>query len=351
MNLQSTLTPKILGYHFPAEWEKHEATWLSWPHNMETWPGPRLKDIMPSYMQFIKEVSKGEKVRINVSGQQMKDEAMRQMEKHDIDPGPVEFFFHPTNDSWCRDHGPAFLIKENSDLRKVIVNWEYNAWGGKYPPYDLDNQIPLKIAKSLELPVYSPGIVMEGGSVEFNGKGALLTTESCLLNKNRNPHLSKIEIEKRLVEFYGIDEILWLHDGIAGDDTDGHIDDLTRFVSEDTVISVYEEDKTDSNYEILKSNIKQLNRMRLQNGKQLHVIEIPLPHPIYSEGLRMPASYANFYIANHCVVVPIYKSIHDQLALGVIKKCFPDRETVGIDSTNIIWGLGSFHCLCQQEPA
>lgn len=351
MNHNSLDTPKELGYRFPAEWEKHEATWLSWPHNLETWPDEKLKEMMPAYIRFIEEVSKGEKVRINVSGQKIKDDALQQMEAMKVDIAAVEFFFHPTNDSWCRDHGPSFLVNESRDPHKAIINWEYNAWGGKYPPYDLDNQIPQKIAKALNLPAYAPGIVMEGGAVEFNGKGALLTTESCLLNKNRNPRFSKAEIERYLVEYYCVDEILWLRDGLAGDDTDGHIDDLTRFVNEDTVISVYEEDKADDNYEILKTNIRLLNRMRLQNGKQLQVVEIPLPKPIYSDGLRMPASYANFYISNQSVVIPVYRDNCDERALETIAKFFPGRKATGIDSSHIIWGLGSFHCLCQQEPA
>lgn len=344
-------TPKKLGYRFPAEWEKHEATWLSWPHNIETWPGDKLNNMMPAYIRFIEEICKGEKARINVRDERMKDDALRLMEKMNVDASQVEFFFHPTNDSWCRDHGPAFLVNENREPRKAVVNWEYNAWGGKYPPFALDNQVPARIAKALNLPAYSPGIVMEGGAVEFNGKGALLTTESCLLNKNRNPHLSKVEIERYLVEYYCVDEILWLGEGIAGDDTDGHIDDLTRFVNEDTVIAVYEEDKGDDNYEILKTNIRRLNRMRLQNGKQLQVVEIPLPKPLYSDGLRMPASYANFYISNKSVVIPVYGDANDQRAIETIGRFFPGRDVVGIDSTHIIWGLGSFHCLCQQEPA
>jgi agmatine deiminase len=350
-SISSKLTPKRLGYRFPAEWEKHEATWLSWPHNMETWPGPRFKAIMPTYMHFIKEIAEGELVRINVADKHMKEQVLRQLDKHEIEHERIQFFQHPTNDSWCRDHGPAFLINEKGDPRKVVVNWEYNAWGGKYPPYNLDNEIPKKIGNAFDLPVYTPGIIMEGGSVEFNGKGAVITTESCLLNKNRNSYLSKLQIEEYLVEYYGVDEIIWLHDGIEGDDTDGHIDDLTRFVNEDTVVSIYENDSEDKNFEVLKANIKQLNKVRMLNGKQLNVMEIPMPHPVYSEGLRLPASYANFYIANSSVIVPTFHCEYDEQVLQVLSKFFKDRKVVGIDSTEIIWGLGSFHCLSQQEPA
>lgn len=346
----SSLTPKKLGYHFPAEWERHAATWLSWPHNKETWPGQRLNGIMPSYMQFIKEISAGEMVRINVADQAMKEQVLRQLDKYEIDHDKIQFFYHPTNDAWCRDHGPAFLINAQSDQRKAIVDWEYNAWGEKYPPFDLDNQIPKKVARALNVPVYSPGIIMEGGAVEFNGKGVLMTTESCLLNKNRNPHLTKAEIERYLVEFYGIDEIIWLKMGIAGDDTDGHIDDLARFVNSDTVVAVYENDRADDNYKILKDNIKQLNRVRLLNEKQLNVVEMPMPSPVYSEGLRLPATYANFYISNNSVIVPTYHCEFDEMVMKLFSELFQDRKIVGIDSVQIIWGLGSFHCLSQQEP-
>lgn len=344
------LTPKKLGYRFPAEWEKHAATWLSWPHNEETWPEKRLNLVLPGYLQFIKEISKGELVRINIADHKMMDQAKRWLEEYEIPTDNVQFFIHPTNDSWCRDHGPAFLINDQAEHRKIIVNWEYNAWGGKYPPFHLDNEIPIEIGKALEIPVYSTGIIMEGGSVEFNGKGAVITTESCLLNRNRNPHLSKKEIEEYLVEYYGVDEIIWLRDGIAGDDTDGHIDDLTRFVNDDTVITIYENDKADDNYDILKENIRQLNRTRLLNGKQLNVVEIPMPQPVYSEGLRLPASYANFYISNNSVIIPTFNCEYDQTALETIGLFFKDRNIVGIDSREIIWGLGSFHCLSQQEP-
>ena len=344
------MTPKKLGFRFPAEWEKHLATWLSWPHNKETWPQERLNLVLPGYLQFIKEIANGELVRINVADQKMIDEIKRWLDEYEISTDNIQFFIHPTNDSWCRDHGPAFLINEQAEQRKIIVNWEYNAWGGKYSPFHLDNEIPVKVGKALGIPVYSPGIVMEGGSVEFNGKGAVITTESCLLNRNRNPHLSKKEIEEYLVEYYGVDEIIWLSDGIAGDDTDGHIDDLTRFVNEDTVITIYENDKADDNYNTLKENIKKLNRTRLLNGKQLNVVEIPMPQPVYSEGIRLPASYANFYISNNSVIIPTFNCEYDQTALNTIGLFFNDRKIVGIDSREIIWGLGSFHCLSQQEP-
>jgi agmatine deiminase len=261
------------------------------------------------------------------------------------------FFHHfATNDAWCRDHGPAFLINPNADIKKVIVDWGYNAWGDKYPPYDLDDVIPTKIAEYYNIPVYNPGIVMEGGSVEFNGRGTLLTSTSCLLNPNRNPTLSRDKIEEYLEKYYNVDNILWLGEGIVGDDTDGHIDDITRFVNEETVVTVVEDNKSDDNYFLLKDNLKELHKMRLENGKQLNIVELPMPSAVIYEDQRLPASYANFYISNNYVVVPTFRDKNDDIALNILQQLFPNRTVKGLDSTDIIWGLGSFHCLSQQEP-
>jgi len=341
-------TPKELGYYFPAEFARHEATWLSFPHKEESWPG-KINKIYPNYSQFVKELALGEKVRINVNSDVMKDFAVKHFEQAEVDMNQVEFFLHPTNDAWCRDHGPAFLLNKNTS-EKAIVDWNYNAWGNKYPPYDLDDVIPTLIAKRFSLPVFYPGIIMEGGSVEFNGKGTLLTSTACLLNPNRNPQLNQKEIEKYLFDFYGVEQILWVSEGIVGDDTDGHIDDTVRFVNENTVISAVEENRNDENYELLQHNLKQLKQMRLLNGQQLNIVELPMPDAVYYEGQRLPASYANFYIANKSVIVPTYRCKKDDKALQIIQKCFPGRKVRGIDSTDIIWGLGSFHCLSQQEP-
>lgn len=235
-------------------------------------------------------------------------------------------------------------------MKKVIVDWNYNAWGGKYPPFDLDDVIPTRISEQLGIPVFHPGIIMEGGSVEFNGKGTLITSECCLMNKNRNPHLTKNDVEKYLVDYYGVQQVLWIQEGINGDDTDGHVDDTVRFVSEDTILTVIEENRRDENYEPLLDNLRQLKKMRLVNGKQLNIIELPMPEPVIYEGQRLPASYANFYISNESVIVPTFRCKKDDKALNIIGDCFRDREVIGIDSTDIIWGLGSFHCLSQQEP-
>lgn len=343
------MTPKEQGYFFPAEFAEHKAMWLSWPHKEESWPG-KINLIYPSYCQFIKEVSKSEIVRINVANEAMRQFAIGHLEKTGVDLSRIEFYFHPTNDAWCRDHGPAFLINPEADNKKVIVDWNYNAWGNKYPPYDLDDVIPTLIANQFNLPVFHPGIVMEGGSVEFNGKGSLLTSTACLLNPNRNPHLNQEEIETYLHQYYGVDQILWVDEGIVGDDTDGHIDDTVRFVNEDTVLTVVEENKQDENHALLEHNLKQLKKLRLLNGKQLNIVELPMPDEVIYEGQRLPASYANFYIANHAVIVPTFRCDKDDQALSIIQECFPTREIIGIDSTDIIWGLGSFHCLSQQEP-
>ncbi len=349
MNLDRP-TPREQGYYFPAEFAPHVATWLSWPHKEASWPG-KIHSIFPSYAQFIKELVKGEEVKINVVNSAMQQFATQTLEKAGVDLSRVQFFLHPTNDAWCRDHGPAFLINPSAVQSKVIVDWGYNAWGDKYPPYDLADVIPPLLARHYNYPVYNPGIVMEGGSVEFNGKGTVLTSTACLLNPNRNPHLNQAQIEEYLRAYYGVEQVLWVDEGIVGDDTDGHIDDTVRFVNEDTVLTVVETNRSDENYSLLQHNLKQLKAMRLVNGKQLNIVEIPMPEPLSYEGQRLPCSYANFYIANQSVIVPVFNSKNDDKALQLIEECFPGRRVIGIDSTDIIWGLGSFHCLSQQEPA
>lgn len=342
--------PAHLGYTFPAEFAKHEATWLSWPHKEASWPG-KINSIYPNYSQFVKYLAMSEYVRINVADAVMENFAKEHLQKAGVNMEKVQFFHHPTNDAWCRDHGPAFLINPNAAHKKVIVDWNYNAWGNKYPPYDLDDIIPTLIGKHFNIPVYHPGIIMEGGSVEFNGAGTVLTSTCCLLNPNRNPELIKEKIETYLQQYYGVQQVLWVSEGIVGDDTDGHIDDTVRFVNEDTVITVIEDNKADENYQLLQTNLKELQTMRILSGKQLNIVELPMPDEVIYEDQRLPASYANFYISNQHVIVPTFRCKKDDKALQIIQSCFTDREVVGIDSTDIIWGLGSFHCLSQQEPA
>ncbi|MBK6977714.1 MAG: agmatine deiminase family protein [Cytophagaceae bacterium] len=340
--------PKEKNFYFPAEWHPHIATWLTYPVNIDTWED-RLPKVLPYYFEFIKTLAKSEKVRINLDKSRYMEGFISNLEKFKVPEESIEIYDHPSNDSWCRDHGPGFLInRQNTD--RLIIDWEYNAWGGKYPPFNDDNAIPKKISKAINVDYVSPGIIMEGGSVEFNDAGTILTSKSCLLNKNRNPHLNQSQIEEYLINYYGADQILWIEDGIVGDDTDGHIDDTVRFVNTNTVITMVEPKTGDDNHHLLKENLELLKKMRLQNGEKLNIVEIEMPEPVYDSGLRLPASYANFYISNQNVIVPTFRSKNDDKALKIIESCFPDRKITGIDSTEIIWGLGSFHCLSQQEP-
>lgn len=348
MTIRYTATPRELGYHFPAEWERHAATWLSYPHNEASWPG-KINTIFTAYHQFVKELARGELVNINVNDSIMLGRVRGSLADTGTDMANVRFHLIPTNDAWCRDHGPAFILNRDAEKPKAIVNWKYNGWGGKYPS-ELDTTVPARIGEVMGLPVFYPGIVMEGGSVDFNGKGTLLTTTSCLLHPNRNPGLNQQQIEEFLMDYYGVEQVLWLGDGIAGDDTDGHIDDLTRFVSEDTVVTAVEHNKADANYRPLQQNLKKLGRFRLLNGKQLNIVELPMPRSMYYDGQRLPVSYANFYIANAGVIVPKYRCKEDDTAISILQECFKDRPVIGIDSVEIIWGLGSWHCLSQQEP-
>ncbi len=343
------MTPKERGFYFPAEWEKHEATWLSYPHNKDSWPD-KIETIFPSYHLFIKTLTEVETVHINVLDEAMEQHVRQALHEADAFMVNIEFHRFPTNDAWCRDHGPAFLLNHKEPGRRALVNWNHNAWGGKYP-YELDTQIPAHIADTLGMEMIEPHIVMEGGSIDVNGKGDLLTTRSCLLNPNRNPHLTQEQIEQQLRDNYGVDNIIWLGDGIVGDDTDGHVDDLSRFVADDIIVTAVESDPNDENYQPLQANLKLLNSCRLHTGKQPTVVELPMPSPVYWDGQRLPASYANFYICNGLVIFPTYKCKNDTRAAYILEECFPSHEVVGIDSTDIIWGLGSFHCLSQQMPA
>jgi agmatine deiminase len=334
----------------PAEWEPHRGTWLSWPHKEASWPG-KFTPIPGIFARMVGLLADHEEVHINVAGPAVEDEVRRLLADSGTDTGNVFFHFHPTNDAWCRDHGPIFIQRPEVDRPQAVIDWGFNAWGGKYPPYDLDDVVPTRIARELSLPVFEPGIVLEGGSIEVNGRGTLLTTESCLLNPNRNPALTRLEIEQFLRAYLGVRHILWLGDGIAGDDTDGHIDDLTRFVDERTVVTVVEEDPGDENYEPLQENLKRLGGMTDQDGLPLRVITLPMPRALWHEGQRLPASYANFYIAKGVVLLPTYDPARDEKARATLQELFPSREVVGIDCTDLVWGLGAFHCVTQQWPA
>jgi agmatine deiminase len=289
-------------------------------------------------------------VRINVNSAALQAFVESQLPVYGIDPAKIEFNVQPTNDAWCRDHGPAFLVKEGS-AERLVVNWEYNAWGGKYPPFMDDNALPSTIATRLNLPSVSPGNIMEGGSVDFNGSVAVLTSRSCLLNKNRNPHLTQEEIETYLKNYYGVSQVLWVSDGIVGDDTDGHIDDTVRFVNENTVITMVEPNVEDENHAVLAANLAELKQMTLLDCSPIKIVEIPMPDAVVIDGFRAPGSYANFYICNAGVLVPIFDCPQDEIALGILRQLFIDRPVIGLSAREIIWGQGSFHCLTQQEPA
>lgn len=361
----SSQTPAALGYRMPAEWEPHAATWLSWPRREGISFPDSFDRVTPALRAMVEALIESEQVCINICNGVHEAEAREVLRGLPMEQ--ISFHLVPTNEPWCRDHGPIFLTRDERWSRLApepghtarragapaplaVVDWDYNAWGNKYPPFDLDEVAPTRVAEILDVPVFYPGIILEGGAIDVNGSGALLTTESCLLNKNRNPSLSRDEIEQRLRDYLGVREILWLGDGIAGDDTDGHIDDLARFVSEKTVITVVEENRDDENYEPLQENLARLHAMKISGGAT-EIITLPMPKKIMREGLRMPATYANFYIANTCVLVPTFADPADEAALSVLRECFPNRRVVGIDCRELIWGLGAFHCLTQQQPA
>jgi agmatine deiminase len=340
-------TPAALGYRMPAEWEPHAATWLSWPRREGISFPDSFNRVLPTLRTMVEALIESEQVCINIRNGAHEAEAQAALRGLPIER--IAFYRIATNEPWCRDHGPIFLTR-GREPKLAIIDWNYNAWGNKYPPFDLDEVVPTRVAETLQLPVFYPGMVLEGGSIEVNGSGALLTTESCLLNNNRNPTLSRKEIEQRLRDYVGVRNILWLGNGIAGDDTDGHVDDLTRFISERTVVTVVEANRGDENYDALQNNLVRLREMKIDQGK-LDIITLPMPKKIVREGLRLPASYANFYIANTCVLVPTFADPNDEAALSVLRECFPDRRVIGIDCRELIWGLGAFHCLTQQQPA
>jgi agmatine deiminase len=339
--------PAALGHRMPAEWEPHAATWLSWPKREGISFPDSFDRVMPALRAMVEALIESERVCINVCNDVHEAEARQILRRLPIER--ISFYTIPTNEPWCRDHGPIFLTRDRHP-KLAIVDWDYNAWGNKYPPFDLDEVVPTRVAEKLGLPVFYPGMILEGGSIDVNGAGALLTTESCLLNPNRNPRLSRAEIEQRLRDYLGVREIFWLGDGIAGDDTDGHIDDLARFVSEHAIVTVVEEDRGDENYEPLQDNLARLREMKI-NNREVDIITLPMPRKIVREGLRLPASYANFYIANSCLLVPTFADPADEPALSILRNLFPDRRVIGVDCRELIWGLGTFHCLTQQQPA
>ena len=347
-----TGTPAADGYRMPAEWAPHAATWLTWPRPEGiSFPGRYDGIVPPIWAKLTALLSEDEEVHINVFSDLHRaaiEEALRAAKVAFGKGTPVHLHPFPAYEPWCRDHGPIFVKKESGE--RAVVDWAYNAWGGKYPPCDLDDEVPTHVAKLRDLPLYLPGIVMEGGSLDVNGEGTLLTTEACLLNPNRNPHLTREGIEKYLADYLNIQKVLWLGDGILGDDTDGHVDDLTRFVNVDTVVTVVESDPNDENYQPLRENRERLETMSIADGRSLRVVDLPMPKALHCEEQRLPASYANFYIANGKVLVPVFNDPADDRACGVLGELFPDRRVIPFDASDLIWGLGALHCITQQEP-
>jgi agmatine deiminase len=333
----------------PAEWETQEAVWLSWPHRLKTWPG-RFRPIPGVFARVAAEISRRERVRINVSAE-LEPAAARLIGRAGAEMANVEFHPNPTNDAWCRDHGPIF-VRNAKTSEVAVTDWEYNAWGGKYPPFDSDNLVPSRIARRLGLRRFAPGIVLEGGSIDVNGRGLLLTTEACLLNPNRNPELGRGEIEQKLRDYLGAEEVIWLGDGIAGDDTDGHVDDLTRFTAERTVVTAVERRRKDVNCRALCENLERLKSVRTLAGERLKVVELPMPDPVVWKGRRLPASYANFLVLNGAVLVPAFRQPkRDAHALEILASAFRGREVVPLDCLELVWGCGTLHCISQQQPA
>jgi agmatine deiminase len=340
--------PSDKGYRMPAEWEPHEATWISWPQpDCNSFPGSYDR-VIPTFVKMAEALAESEIVRINVSGAEQ-EKAVRKLLRS-CPPERVEYFHIPTDEPWCRDHGPIF-VKRDKSPQLAVLNFGFNAWGYKLSPFDEDNAVPPAVAKALGLPIFNfEHFILEGGSIDTNGQGTLLTTESCLLNPNRNPTLDRTAIEKKLRDKLGVKKILWLGDGIEGDDTDGHVDDITRFIGPSTVITAVEEDEHDPNFEPLQRNLDRLHTMRLADGEPLHVLTLPMPTRIMRDGQRLPASYANFYIANSVVLLPVFNEHNDSWAVSALHEAFPDRRIVPIDCRELIWGLGAFHCLTQQQP-
>lgn len=339
-----------LGFHMPAEWEAHESTWISWPHNPETWPGTgRVAAAEQAMVSAVAALAEAERVRINVLDP-AHESHVRGLLRARVPPESVRFHRLPTNDAWIRDYGAIFVESGRPKESLVAVDFEFNAWGDKYPPYDLDQQVGLRMAEILGLEAYAPGIVLEGGSIDVNGAGALLTTTQCLLNKNRNPRLTQMEIESVLRSVLGVSQFIWLGEGIEGDDTDGHVDDVTRFVGPRTVVTAVESNRQDRNHAALAANRRRLADTVLDIGGKLEIVDLPMPEPLIRNGLRLPASYANFYIANDVVLVPVFACEQDSVACGVLEDCFPGRRIAAIDSRALVEGLGALHCLTQQVP-
>lgn len=346
------LTPLREGFYMPAEWTKQEAVWLSWPTNQGIWPD-RLKSIQVLFGEIASAISRFEIVRINAHSE-YHPEILKVLKREGADMSVVELFDHPTNDVWCRDHGPIF-VKQRVTGEVAITDWKFNAWGGKFPPWDLDDKIPQRVAESLDMRLFPNNMVLEGGAIDVNGAGILMTTSAVMLDPMRNPEMRRSEVEGELMNMLGARQIFWLNQGIEGDDTGGHIDDLTRFVSEDTLITMMERNPQGMNYRVLQENRERLDDLRTPTGGRMNIIEMDMPLPIKMKDWRLPllpASYANFLIINDAVIMPVfYQKENDMRAVGIIGDLFPGRKIIAIESTELIQEGGSIHCITQQQPA
>jgi agmatine deiminase len=347
--------PAALGYRWPAEWERHAATWLAWPHNPETWPG-RLERAEDAFVGILRALQERETVRLLVRDEALEDRARRRLASGGVDADhSIEFHRIPTDDAWLRDSGPIFVTREDGHggAERAILDFGFDSWGRKYAPWDRDDAVPRAVAAALGLPRFQADFVLEGGSIDGNGAGTLVTTESCLLHPNRErggSGRSREVMERRLADWLGATNVLWLGEGIAGDDTDGHIDDIARFVAPGTVVAAVAEDPSDANFAPLAENLRRLRGMRDQDGKLLSVVPLPMPPAVTIDGLRCPASYANFLLANGCALVPTFGVATDERALAVLRELLPDRDVVGVPCIDLVEGLGAIHCLSQQEP-
>lgn len=329
----------------PAEWERHDATWLAWPHDTTTFP--EIEKVEKTYVEIISALHESESVALLVKDDAMRAKVAGLLNEKDVDIAKIHLTVLDYADVWIRDYGPVFVVNEEKKI--AMLHWVFNAWGGKYEELIKDTRIPEMINQRMRLKYFKPGIVLEGGSIDVNGRGTLLTTEQCLLNKNRNPNLSKEKIEQYLKDYLGVRNIVWLKKGIAGDDTDGHVDDIARFVAPSTVLCACEEDENDENYHALKENYEILLDSRDEDGNSLKIIKLPMP--VVRKEQRLPASYANFYIGNKVVLVPVFGHENDRRAMRIIQGVFPGRKVAGIDCTDLVYGFGAIHCITQQQPA
>jgi agmatine deiminase len=342
--------PASKDYRMPAEWEPHSGTWLTWPHDQETWPDQDMDQVDSDYLQIVKAIAQREQAHILVQDKSAEQDLSKKLQANGVNMSQVFLYDIPTNDSWIRDYGPNFLIRENEDRREVAVNdWDFDSWGRKYK-WELDDLVASVIAEQLEIPIFKPEIVLEGGAIEVNGRGTCLTTDSCILNPNRNGGIRREKMEEFLRKYIGASKIIWLSGDLEGDDTDGHIDNLARFVNPTTIVCSLEENERDANYLGLKHNYERLQAAKDQDGNPFQIIPLPMPGYVGTKKERLPASYANFYIINNAVLLPVYGHPNDEKALEILTPLFPEREIIPISCKTLIWGLGGIHCLTQQQP-